>query len=74
MEPPAHRGRRVLAVIDAFESLTQGRPYRTALTVDEALGALRAAAGRQFDGDVVEALAASLGADGWTNDAREEAA
>ena len=67
-------GARILGVIDEFECLTHGRPYRTALTVDEALLALRADAGTKFDGAVIEALAASLAAEGWTGDAREEAA
>lgn len=76
-------GGRILAVIDEFERLTGGRPYRTALTVDEALAALRAEAGHRLDGDVIEALAASLAGDGWganapdadgAADAREEAA
>jgi HD-GYP domain-containing protein (c-di-GMP phosphodiesterase class II) len=67
-------GARILGVIDEFEGLTHGRAYRTALTVDEALAALREAAGSRFDAAVIDALAASLGDAGWTSDGREEAA
>ncbi len=67
-------GARILGVIDEFESMTHGRSYRTALTVDEALAALREAAGSRFDAAVIEALAASLADEGWTGDGREEAA
>jgi HD-GYP domain-containing protein (c-di-GMP phosphodiesterase class II) len=49
-------GARVLAVVDAFESLTEGRPHRPACTSDEALGQVRALAGKQFDPDAVDAL------------------
>jgi hypothetical protein len=67
-------GARILAVIDEFEGMTRDRPYRAALTVEEALAGLRAQAGRTLDGDIIEALAASLAGDGWANDTREEAA
>jgi hypothetical protein len=67
-------GARILAVIDEFECLTHGRPYRTALTVDEALAALRDVAGTKFDASVIEAFAASLADEGWTGTEREEAA
>jgi signal transduction histidine kinase len=67
-------GARILAVIDAFEAMTHGRPYRASLTVDEALAALRAEAGWRHDAAVIEALAASLAEDGWTTGPREEAA
>jgi signal transduction histidine kinase/HD-GYP domain-containing protein (c-di-GMP phosphodiesterase class II) len=61
---------RILAVVDAFESLTVGRPYREPVSDDEALAELRRASGTQFDPVVVEALAAVLserrGAEGGT--------
>jgi diguanylate cyclase (GGDEF)-like protein/putative nucleotidyltransferase with HDIG domain len=40
---------RILLVSDAFDAMTSDRPYRRALTHDEALAELRAQAGRQFD-------------------------
>jgi signal transduction histidine kinase/HD-GYP domain-containing protein (c-di-GMP phosphodiesterase class II) len=49
-------GSRVLAAVDAYESMTAGRPYRTARTRDEAVAELRDGAGSQFDPRVVEAL------------------
>jgi HD-GYP domain-containing protein (c-di-GMP phosphodiesterase class II) len=51
---------RILAVVDAFEALTVGRPYRDPVPDTEALAELRRAAGSQFDPTVVEALAALL--------------
>jgi len=45
---------RVLAVVDAFEAMTTGRPYREADTEEEALSELKRCAGTQFDPRVVE--------------------
>jgi hypothetical protein len=50
-------GGRILAVADAYESMTTGRPYRPAIGRDEALAELRGETGRQFDPRVVEAFA-----------------
>ncbi|MDI7252887.1 MAG: HD-GYP domain-containing protein, partial [Actinomycetota bacterium] len=47
-------GSRIIAVADAFESMTSDRPYRKALPLEEALAELRRGAGRQFDPRVVE--------------------
>jgi HD-GYP domain-containing protein (c-di-GMP phosphodiesterase class II) len=49
---------RILAVVDAFESLTIGRPYRDPVSDEEALAEIRRASGTQFDPRVVECLAA----------------
>jgi putative two-component system response regulator len=51
-------GARIIAVADAFDTLTTDRPYRSALTVDGALDVLVLGAGAQWDPDVVEKLAA----------------
>lgn len=40
---------RILAVCDAFETMTTGRPYRAARSTAEALAELEACAGAQFD-------------------------
>lgn len=56
---------RVIAVADAFDSLTTTRSYRAALEQDEALAALRARSGTHLDGEVVEALTESLSARRW---------
>jgi HD-GYP domain-containing protein (c-di-GMP phosphodiesterase class II) len=50
-------GARVLAVVDAWESMVAGRPYRTARSREDALAELQGAAGTQFDPAVVEAFA-----------------
>ncbi len=57
-------GCRVLAVVDAWESMTNGRPYRPARGRPEAIAELRREAGRQFDPAVVEALARVLEREG----------
>ena len=46
-------GSRIVFVCTAFQDMTSARPYRAALTVEEALAQLRGAAGTQFDPDVV---------------------
>jgi len=45
---------RVLSVVDAYEAMTSDRPYRKALTDDEAIKELNKAAGTQFDPKVVK--------------------
>ena len=45
---------RILAVVDAYDAMTQDRPYRKALSADEAKEELRVNAGTQFDPQVVE--------------------
>jgi diguanylate cyclase (GGDEF)-like protein/putative nucleotidyltransferase with HDIG domain len=47
---------KILAVADAYDAMTSERPYRQALSPDEAAEELRQGAGRQFDEQVVEAL------------------
>lgn len=49
-------GSRILAVVDAYVSMTGERPYRRALGPKEALNELSAKSGSQFDPEVVEAL------------------
>jgi HD-GYP domain-containing protein (c-di-GMP phosphodiesterase class II) len=49
-------GARILAVIDAYQSMTTGRPYKRAVNVDEAVAELVECAGRQFDAEVVQAF------------------
>jgi HD-GYP domain-containing protein (c-di-GMP phosphodiesterase class II) len=55
---------RVLAVADAFETMTGGRPYRTRLSVEAALAELQEHSGGQFDPDCVTAIADLLGQSG----------
>jgi len=53
-------GARIVAVCDAFHAMISDRPYRRALPHERALAELRAGAGTQFDGAVVEAFAVVL--------------
>ena len=46
----------IIAVADAYEAMTSERPYRSALSPNEAADELRREAGRQFHAKVVEAL------------------
>ncbi len=46
----------IVAVADAFDAMTSDRPYRPALTVEEAMREIRACAGRQFSPRVAEAM------------------
>ncbi|MGE5178902.1 MAG: HD domain-containing phosphohydrolase, partial [Bacteroidota bacterium] len=54
---------RVLAVVDAYESMTAGRPYREPSTEAEAIAELRRCAGTQFDPRVVEEFCVLLAED-----------
>ncbi len=45
---------RILAIIDAFEVMTAGRPYKKAISADEAREEIRRCAGSQFDPNLVE--------------------
>jgi hypothetical protein len=56
---------RVLAVADAFDSMTSTRSYRGARPVDEAIKELRKWSGTQFDPAFVDAFVAALKREGW---------
>ena len=56
---------RIIAVADAFDSMTSTRSYRQAREVDEAVDELRRCAGSQFDEEFVEALAQGLDRTEW---------
>ncbi len=53
-------GSRILAVVDAWESMTVGRPHRPALSREQALEELRRLGGRQFDPEIVAVFAEAL--------------
>jgi HD domain len=56
---------RVLAVADAFDSMTSTRSYRGARPVAEAIAELRKWSGTQFDPAFVDAFVAAVRRDGW---------
>ena len=64
--PDGLRGRdipleaKVLAVADAFEAMTSGRPYSERRGPSDALAELRRCSGTQFEARVVDALASAL--------------
>lgn len=47
-------GARIVAVVDAYDAITSQRPYRGAETMEKAIEALRAEAGKQFDPEIIE--------------------
>jgi putative nucleotidyltransferase with HDIG domain len=47
-------GSRIIAVVDAYEAMTESRPYRQPFTQKAAVEELRKHAGTQFDGKIVE--------------------
>jgi two-component system cell cycle response regulator len=49
-------GARIITVCDAYDAMTSERPYRTAVSHEDAVKELRACAGTQFDPLVVEAF------------------
>jgi HD-GYP domain-containing protein (c-di-GMP phosphodiesterase class II) len=56
---------RVLAVADAFDSMTSTRSYRGARPVAEAIEELRKWSGSQFDPAFVDAFVAAVRREGW---------
>lgn len=60
---------RVIAVADAFDSMTTTRSYRGARSVETALEELRRCAGSQFDPPFVAALVAAIQEHGWKTEA-----
>jgi len=49
-------GARILSAVDCFDALASERPYRQAMTPQEAMMALKAEKGRSFDPRVVEVI------------------
>lgn len=51
---------RILAIADAFSAMVLARPYRPAMSYQEALLELKREAGKQFDSELVEAFVAKF--------------
>jgi diguanylate cyclase (GGDEF)-like protein/putative nucleotidyltransferase with HDIG domain len=47
-------GGRIISIVDVFDALTSNRPYRRAMSQEEALRVLKDGAGKQFDPRLVE--------------------
>jgi hypothetical protein len=56
---------RIIAVADAFDSMTSTRSYRQAKSIDAAVAELRKGAGTQFDPLLVEAFISALEVEDW---------
>ena len=65
-------GARIVSIVDAYEAMISGRPYRDAISHDAAIDELRRQAGVQFDPELVEvfALVFATGVP-WEPDAHE---
>jgi HD-GYP domain-containing protein (c-di-GMP phosphodiesterase class II) len=63
-------GARIVSIVDAYEAMIAGRPYRAAISHEAAITELRRQAGIQFDPELVEVFA-EIFADGvpWKPDA-----
>jgi hypothetical protein len=56
---------RIIAVADAFDSMTSTRAYRKATRIPDAIAELRKGAGSQFDPKIVEAFISAVEREGW---------
>lgn len=52
---------RILAIADAYDSMSNDRPYRKALPYEERLQELRRCSGTQFDPELVDIFLSILG-------------
>ncbi len=50
-------GARIVSIVDAYEAMIAGRPYRSAISHEHAIAELRRQAGVQFDPELVEVFA-----------------
>jgi len=56
---------KIIAVADAFDSMTSTRSYRKARSIDEGVAELRKSAGSQFDPKIVDAFISALDREEW---------
>ena len=57
-------GSRILAIVDAYQSMTTERPYREKLTSEDAVLELAECSGTHFDAEVVDAFVDVLANEG----------
>ena len=57
-------GARIIGIVDAFDAMTQFRPYREPLSITEAVEELRRERGRQFDAALVDEFVGVIEWDG----------
>jgi diguanylate cyclase (GGDEF)-like protein/PAS domain S-box-containing protein/putative nucleotidyltransferase with HDIG domain len=57
---------RILAVADSYDAMTSPRPYRSALSAEEAIEEIRRGAGTQFDSKVVHAFLSTMYVDEYS--------
>jgi putative two-component system response regulator len=57
-------GARIIGIVDAFDAMTQFRPYREPLSIIEAVEELRRERGRQFDAALVDEFVGVIEWDG----------
>lgn len=55
-------GARIVSVVDAYDAMTHARPYRSALSIEQARAELVRSRGTQFDPDLVDLLLGQLDA------------
>lgn len=55
-------GARIVSVVDAYDAMTHARPYRTALSLEQARAELVRSRGTQFDPELVDLLIGHLDA------------
>jgi HD-GYP domain-containing protein (c-di-GMP phosphodiesterase class II) len=52
---------RIVAIVDAYDSMTAGRSYKAAISEKQAIDEIRKLAGTRFDPDLAEAFARLIG-------------
>jgi putative two-component system response regulator len=67
-------GARIVSVVDAFDVMSEGRPYAPARPLDMVAAELVRQRGRQFDGDMVDAFLRTLSGTGHYHDVVDTAA
>lgn len=56
---------RILAVCDSYDAMVSDRPYRRALSKEEAIGEIKRCKGSQFDPEIADAFIDLIEKEGW---------